>query len=142
ARREFQRWQGRGEDVDQSERRVIDHQMPAALLAVLPLAHGRFFDRCDVLGTFSDAHRDGLPERKRVHRAAGPRSAGSAVAIAHAFGLARGLDFDRSAETFTFVRRHCLTSFIWAPRHRGPSARDLSRGAANANDRTSELLDT
>src|SRR5439155_14384583 len=120
------------------ERRMIDHQMPAAFLAVLPLAHGRLFDRCDVLGAFRDAHRNGLPERERIDRAAGPRPAGSAVAIAHAFGLARSFDFDRSAETFTFVGCHCLTSFIWAPQHRGPSAPDLSRGAANASDRAYE----
>jgi hypothetical protein len=30
------------------------------------------------------------------------------VAIAHAFGLAGRFDFDRSAETFTFVSRHWL----------------------------------
>src|SRR5215510_371060 len=110
---------------------MIDHQMSAAFLAVLPLAHGRLFDCCDVLGAFRDAHRNGLPQRERIDRAAGPRPAGSAVTIAHAFGLARRFDFDRSAETFTFVSRHRLTSLRWGRRSTFGGIAALASGPAS-----------
>src|SRR5262249_58542399 len=91
---------------------MIDHQMPAALLAVLPLAEGRCLDGADVFGAGRHANRVGLPERERIDRSSRPRSARAAVTITHALGLARGFEMDRSAEAFTFVCRHGLPDLV------------------------------
>src|SRR5215470_8817101 len=60
---ERQRRQGGSKHIDQSERRMPGHEMPAAVLAVLPLADGRLFVRANVLGTRRDPDRRRLPKR-------------------------------------------------------------------------------
>src|SRR5262249_5965257 len=68
-----------GEYVAEPERRVVGHQVPAALLAVLALAQRRFLEGRDMLGPGRDPHGAWLPQAEGVHRPARPRPAGSAM---------------------------------------------------------------
>src|SRR5579883_2563324 len=105
---ELQGGYGRRVHVDQSQRRMVGHEMAAAPLAVLTLADRRLLVHRDVLGAFGHADRIRLPERKCIHRTAGPRTARTAVTIAHALRLARDLDLHRAAETLAAMRRHLI----------------------------------
>ena len=87
--------------IDQAEWRVIGHEMPAAFGAILPLTRFRLLEHRDVFGTGRDPHRLGLPKTEGVHRAAGPRTAGAAMAIAHRLRSAGDLEFDRAAKAFS-----------------------------------------
>src|SRR6185369_2787778 len=78
---------------------MIGHQMTAALRAVLALAHRRLLERRNMLRPRRDPYRFRLPQGERVYRPAGPRTAGTAMAITHPFRRTRDLDFDRSAKT-------------------------------------------
>src|SRR5207237_6270923 len=99
ARREGERRKGRGEDIDQPERRMIGHQMTAALRAILALAHRSLLERRDVLRPRRDPHRFRLPQGERVHRSAGPRTARTALAVTHSLRRARALNPARTANT-------------------------------------------
>ncbi|CAD5276394.1 hypothetical protein BOS5A_210675 [Bosea sp. EC-HK365B] len=99
-----QRRDRRGEDVDESQGRMVRHQMPAAFRTVLTLAQRGLLEGRDMLGPGCDPHRLGLPQGKRVHRTAGPRAAGAAMAIAHRLRFAADLKFDCAAKAFSKVR--------------------------------------
>src|SRR5207247_7889366 len=77
---------------------MIGHQVTAALRAVLALAHRCLLERCDMLRPGRDPHRFRLPQGERVYRPAGPRTAGTAMAITHSFRRTRDLHFDRTAK--------------------------------------------
>jgi hypothetical protein len=62
----------RGEYVHETQGRVIGHQVPAALRAILALAEFGLLERRDMLGARCDAHGLWLPEAEGVHRSAGP----------------------------------------------------------------------
>ena len=72
---EFERRQRCREHVHQAQCRVIGHQVAAAFVAILPLAERRLLEHGNVVGAGGDLHRIRLPQRERVDRAAGPRSA-------------------------------------------------------------------
>src|SRR5258708_2799537 len=86
-----------GENL-QAGRRMIGHEMTAALTAIFTLAQRRLGKGLDVLGAFGDAHGFRLPQAEGIHRPTGPRAAGAAMAIAHRRGFARDLDRDRATE--------------------------------------------
>src|SRR6266851_1981354 len=54
ARAKLQRRQCGRKHIDQSQRRVIGHQMAPAFLAVLPLAHCRLLEHANMLGAGCD----------------------------------------------------------------------------------------
>ena len=94
--------------IDQAEWRVIGHEMPAALAAILPLAHFGFLEHREVFGAGRDAHRVGLPKTEGVHRTAGPRTAGAAMAIAHRLRGAVHFEFYRAAKAFSCQAHTCF----------------------------------
>ena len=73
----------RGENVHQANRRMIDHQVSAALRAILALAELRLLKLRDMFGTRFDPHRIRLPEAEGVDRPAGPRTARPAMTVAY-----------------------------------------------------------
>jgi hypothetical protein len=83
-----QRRQRRRIHVDQTQRRMISHQMADAFRAVLPLAHWGFLERPNMLGARRDPHGIRFPKRKSIDGSSGPRTAGSAMTISHDFGFA------------------------------------------------------
>src|SRR5262249_32766558 len=94
----------RGIDVDETKRGMVGHQMAAAALAVLAIAHLGFGVLAEKFSALGDVDVLGFPEREGVDGRGGPGAAGGAVAIAHAFR--RALDLDRAAEAFALVSRH------------------------------------
>src|SRR5581483_11875397 len=96
---------------DEAERRMIGHQMAAALAAILPLAELGLLEHADMLGAGGDAHGFRLPQAEGVDGAARPRAARGAVTIAHRFGRAGRLDLDRAAEAFA-RRFHPRSPFL------------------------------
>jgi hypothetical protein len=58
--------EGRGEDVDKTERRVVGHQVAAALEAILALAHRGLGEGREMLLAGCHPHGIGLPEREGV----------------------------------------------------------------------------
>src|SRR4051794_4179960 len=101
---------------------MIGRQMAAALRAVLALAHRSLLERRDVLRSRGDPHRFRLPQGERIYRSAGPRTAGTAVAIAHSFRRARDLDFDRTAKTASSVLHNSYISLQTIEKWSGGSA--------------------
>jgi len=61
-RRELERRNGRRIHVDETERRVVRHQMSTAFLAVLSLANRRLLIHADVLASSRHFHGIGIPE--------------------------------------------------------------------------------
>jgi len=99
---------------------MIGQQVPAASLAILPLAARRLLEHADLLGAFRDAHGVGLPQRERVDGARRPPAARSAMAIAHAFGFTRDLDLHGAAETFALVSPSLYLFLSAGPHSAGP----------------------
>jgi len=91
------------QDVDESQRRVVGHQVAAAFLAESALAHIRLLVGGEVLGTGGDPNGPGLPEAEGVDRATRPGPARTAMTIPHAFGVAVDLQLDGATETLAFV---------------------------------------
>ena len=102
-RRERERRNRRGEHVDELERRVLGHQVAAALLAVLAVAELRLREGRDVLCPLGDLHGFGLPQAEGVHRSARPRATRTAMAVAHRLGISVDLELDRPAEASSGV---------------------------------------
>src|SRR5689334_15680013 len=98
-RLEVERGQGGVEDVDETERWMVRHQMAAALGAVFAFAERGLGEGRDVIRARRDLYRLGLPQAEGVHRSARPRATGPAVAIAHRFGRAADLQGNRAAKT-------------------------------------------
>jgi hypothetical protein len=78
---------------------MIGHEMTAALRTVLALTHRRLLERRNMLRPRRDRYRFRLPQGERVHWPAGPRAAGTAMAISHPFRRTGDLNFDRAAKT-------------------------------------------
>src|SRR5262245_5376452 len=89
----------RCENIDESERRMIGHQMTAAFGAVFALAHRRLLERRNMLRPGRDPDRVRLPQGECVHRAAGPRTTGTAMTITHSFRRTRDLHFNGTTKT-------------------------------------------
>src|SRR4029453_13299569 len=98
-RRESERGDGRRKDVDQPERRVVGHQVAAALLAVFAVADRRLGERRHMLLPPGDAHRLGSPQAKGIHGSTRPGAARTAVAVPHRFGRTTHLDLNGATET-------------------------------------------
>jgi len=84
---EGQRRERGGEYVDQTQRRMIGHQVPAALGAILTLTERGLLERGHMFGSRRDPHSIRFPEAEGVDRPAGPRATRTAVTITH--GLRR-----------------------------------------------------
>ena len=116
-----------GEDVDETKRRMIGQEMPAALCAVASLAELGLLERGHVLGSGRDRDRLRAPQRERIHWTARPRPAGRTVAVAHGLRLAGDLHFHSSAETASDVDHRyppsCLIEILNKGRDR--NGRDL-----------------
>ena len=52
--------------IDQSQRRMICHKMPPALLTILPLTHGCFLEHADLLGASRNPYGLRFPKRESV----------------------------------------------------------------------------
>jgi hypothetical protein len=74
---------GCGEHIHKANCRMIDHQMSAALRAILALAELRYLKHHEMFRTRFDPHGVRLPEAEGVHGPAGPRTTRPAVTIAH-----------------------------------------------------------
>jgi len=110
ARLEGQRGNCRGKHIDQTEGRMVRQQVAAAIPAVLARAERRFLESCDMLGSRRDLHGLRLPETEGIHWSAGPRTARTAVTVAHSFRRTGDFQFNRATKTFSNVR-HILFSF-------------------------------
>jgi hypothetical protein len=129
--RKFQRRQCRREHINQSQGRMIGHEVPAAFLAILPLANLGLLKHSDMLGSRSYPHGFGLPKTKGVHRAARPRATRTAMAVAHGFRLTGNFQMNCPAKTFACARsRHCLLPRLFRPMLPRPEATDK---AVNSN---------
>src|SRR5262249_52743454 len=111
ARLEFQRRNSRGIDVDEPERRMVGHEVAAAALAILAVAHLGLGELAEMFRALGDADVLRLPQREGVDGRGRPGAAGGAMAITHAFRRALHLDLDRAAETFALVSSHWKNSF-------------------------------
>src|SRR3546814_19127751 len=60
---------GGGEHVDEAERRMIGHQMTAALRAALPAAERRLLERRAMLRAIRELDGRGIPQAEGVERA-------------------------------------------------------------------------
>jgi hypothetical protein len=89
---------------------MIGHQVPAAFGAILPLADLGLLEYGDMLGPGGYPNGLRLPKSEGVHRSAGPRTARTAMTIAHGFRFTGNFDMNCPAKTLPFVRRRhrCL----------------------------------
>src|SRR2546430_4679367 len=78
ARLEFQRRDGRGVDVDETERRMVGHEVAAAALAILAIAHLGLGELAEEFGALGDADVLRLPQRESVDGRGRPGTAGGA----------------------------------------------------------------
>src|ERR1700687_2576001 len=87
---------------------MIGHEVPAAFLAILPLANVGLLEHRDMLGSRSYPHCLRLPKTKGVHRAAGPRTTRTAMTVAHGFRVTGNFQMNCATKTPAFVcHRHC-----------------------------------
>jgi hypothetical protein len=84
--------------------------MAAAFGAVLPRTELRFLEHREMFSAVFDPHGFGFPQTEGVDGAAGPRAAGSAMAITHRFRRSRNFDFNRAAKAFA-CQTHNISSF-------------------------------
>src|SRR3984885_11492154 len=102
------------EHVDHAERWMTGHDVTAACLAILAFAHRRFREHGDLVGSFCDLHRVGLPEAEGVEWAARPGAAGLAMAIAHRLRRSFDFDLDCTAKAGSLVSHRVLADrFSW-----------------------------
>ena len=80
---EVQRRDCRSEDIDEAQRLMTGHQVPATFLAILPLAERRLLERCDMLSPGFHLHSVCFPETESVYRTSRPGAAGTTMTIAH-----------------------------------------------------------
>src|SRR5207244_10580000 len=95
-----------GEHVHETQRRMIGHEMPAALCAILALTERRLLESRDVPGPRCDPHGLRLPEAEGVDRSARPGSAGTAMAVTHGFRRPGSFQLDRAAKATSDMRHY------------------------------------
>ena len=78
---ELELWDHRGEHVSQLQWGMLGEQVPTAALAPLTQANRRFVVGANVVCAASHSDRARLPQRKGIHRARRPVTAGLAVAV-------------------------------------------------------------
>src|SRR5579863_3110744 len=88
--------------------------MPPALLAVLPLAHRRLLKHANVLGPGRDLYGVWLPEGKSIDRSTRPRTARSAMTVAHCFRFPGDFQSNSTAKTLSRIFCHYCLSFALA----------------------------
>src|SRR5579862_327954 len=99
AGRERESGDGRSEYIDKTQRRMIGQQVSATFRAKTPLAEFGLLKCRDMLGAGGDPYGLRFPEAESVHRPAGPRTAGTAMAVAHGLRRSGNLQLDRPAKT-------------------------------------------
>src|SRR3954451_23432583 len=102
-RRELERRDRRRKHVNEAERLMARHQVPATFFAVFSLAERRFLERSNVLSPGFDLYRIRLPQAESIDRTTRPGAAGSAVAVAHRLRRASYFDFNSAAKAASHV---------------------------------------
>src|SRR4051812_29482996 len=90
-------------NIDQSERRMIDADVAAALRTIASVADIAALEFAEELRAFREGHVVFLPQRERAHRRGGITPAVLAMAVTHLQRLAVHLDLHRSAVTSAFM---------------------------------------
>ena len=86
-------------DIDQTERRMIDADVAAALCAITTIADFAAFELAEELLAFGDLDLFRLPQRERAHWRGGIAPAIFAMTVTHLQRFAAHLDLHRSAVT-------------------------------------------
>jgi hypothetical protein len=90
--------------IDQTERRMIDLDVAAAVCAITPVADVAALESSEKLCAFRQLHVLPFPQRERAHRRGGIAPAIFAMTVTHFQGFPANLDLDRSAVTSAFMR--------------------------------------
>src|SRR5450631_1660128 len=106
ARAELQCRDRRRVNVDQSQRRMVGHQVTPTAPAELPVTGLGLRKLAEKLRALRNPHILRLPEGEGIHRCCRPPPAGRAVAVAHGFGRALHFDLDRAAKALALIRCH------------------------------------
>ena len=86
-------------DIGQTESRMIEHDVAAALGAIATVADFAAFELAEEFLAFGDLDLIRLPQRERAHWCGGIAPAILAMAVTHFQGFAAHLDLQRFAVT-------------------------------------------
>ena len=86
-------------DIGQTESRMIEHDVAAALGAIATVADFAAFELAEEFLAFGDLDLIRLPQRERAHSCGGIAPAILAMAVTHFQGFAAHLDLQRFAVT-------------------------------------------